>query len=114
MSALNKESEMTEKVTNNWQLMMTSCVSYELGESVKWMPLYVRHDSPKMITYRWLSGRCGQTQPEFIDYPKLHKTERARLSSWNIRKPSAEELAKYEPLLNEALSHDLPKYAEGY
>jgi len=93
---------------NEWKLMMMP--SYYTD----WTPIYVHNDSPKMMTYRALTGRCGQTKETYIDYPRLGKVYRSRISTWKTRELSNEELTKYEPLLEEALSHDLPKYAEGY
>jgi len=88
----------------NWKLMVVK--GYYQDYQV-----IVRYDSPLMITMRTLTGRITQTKKGYIDYPSLQEPKKHRIKSFinlvsglnNLRSMTADELAIYQPLLDQAL-----------
>ena len=70
-------------------------------------PVYVRWDSPKMVTIRSLVGRVGQTKRNYIDFPQLLTPKRMRASTFPLLEPTSEQLIEFGPLLEEALRNEV-------
>ena len=81
----------------DWKLMIM------LNSSKENSPVYVRYDSPKMITVRYLTGCAEQKKKGYIDYPYLTTPYKARLSGYELKEPSADDLNRYLPVLEVAL-----------
>lgn len=72
-------------------------------------PVYVRFDSERILTFRWLYGINEHIKAGYVESPQLGGQYRKRKMTMRLREMTEIEKAEYEPILKIALQKEEPK-----